>query len=692
MSAICGIDTGGTFTDLAIVSSDGTLRVMKTLSTPPDFDRGVLSALETVDQPGADEGVEIVAHGTTVGTNAVVEQKTPPVALITTAGFRDIVLQMRGSGRVAGLSNEQVINLHETSKPAPLVRNDLIFEVDERIDCAGQVVVAPNREQFTRIAADLTDRAIGSVAVCFLWSFLNAAHERFAREVLQQAAPNLQVSLSCEIAPRWGEYERFVAAILNASLQPVMTSYVTSLESGTSGANRRLFLMQRNGGTTSAREAVAVPLLTLHSGPVGGVMACKRLGEELSMPNIIATDMGGTSFDVGIIHDYTPAAARTSVVRQYEYFVSSVQVESIGAGGGSIASVDPITGALTVGPESAGSMPGPVAYGRGGTRPTVTDADLILGRLNPANFWGGQLELDVAAAETAISALAHELSIGVVETAAGIVEIVDNRMADLTRAMTIRRGLDPREFVLFAYGGAGPCHVGAYARELGCKGVVIPRGNAASVWSAYGIALADVMKVHEASQITLLPAPAARFNDTYDALEAEALENLQRQGVSSENVTLQREADVRYKNQVYELSLPMSSGKLADDDVARLQEGFVRLYEEVYGEGAGFRGMGIELVALRVRSSGHLGPLARRSDRTEHPPTEFEPTTAGRRDVYWSRAEGFLPTDIYTGDDAIAPGARIRGPAVLELTDTTISIHPNQELKADGQGNLHLVG
>jgi N-methylhydantoinase A len=234
MSAICGIDTGGTFTDLAIIGADGTLRVMKTLSTPPDFDRGVLSALETVDEPGAEGGVEIVAHGTTVGTNAVVEQKTPPVALITTAGFRDIVLQMRGSGRVAGLSNEQVINLHETAKPAPLVHNDLIFEVDERVDCFGQVVVAPNREQFARIAAELTEREVASVAVCFLWSFLNPEHERFAREVLRDGAPDLQVSLSCEIAPRWGEYERFVATILNASLQPVMTSYVTSLETGTS--------------------------------------------------------------------------------------------------------------------------------------------------------------------------------------------------------------------------------------------------------------------------------------------------------------------------------------------------------------------------------------------------------------------------------------------------------------------------
>jgi N-methylhydantoinase A len=421
-------------------------------------------------------------------------------------------------------------------------------------------------------------------------------------------------------------------------------------------------------------------------------MACKRLGEELSIPNIIATDMGGTSFDVGVIHDYTPTAARTSVVRQYEYFVSAVQVESIGAGGGSIASVDPITGALRVGPESAGSMPGPVAYGRGGTRPTVTDADVILGRLNPTNFWGGQLELDVAAAERAMAVLAEELSISVVETASGIVEIVDNRMADLTRAMTIRRGLDPREFVLFAYGGAGPCHVGAYARELGCKGVVIPRGNAASVWSAYGIALADVMKVHEASEITLLPAPVARFNDTYVALEAEALENLERQGVSPDNVTLVREADVRYKNQVYELSLPMPSGRLADDDVARLQDRFVRLYEEVYGEGAGFRGMGIELVALRVRSSGLLHPRTGRSEGTEDLPPEFAPATTGRRDVFWSRAEGFLPTDIYAGDGAVAPGARIRGPAILELTDTTISIHPNQELNSDRQGNLHLIG
>ncbi|MCW3018765.1 MAG: hypothetical protein JWN10_1073 [Solirubrobacterales bacterium] len=695
MSNLCGIDTGGTFTDLVLIDDDGSIQVLKTLSTPPNFDVGVLDAVRQIAAPtdagGAGVRPDTVAHGTTVGTNAVVEAKTPPVALLTTTGFADIIPQMRGSGRVAGLSDERVIDLHGTSKPAPLVDRDLIFEIDERMDCFGDAVVGLDESRAEEIAAELVRRGVSSVAVCFLWSFLNPSHERRTREILLRVAPELHVSISSQVAPRWGEYERFVATVLNAALRPVMTTYVSSLETQLVRQRGHFYLMQSNGGTMSASEAMETPLLTLHSGPVGGIMACRNLGEELSIPNIIATDMGGTSFDIGIIHDYTPQATRTSVVRQYEYFVPAVEVESIGAGGGSIASVDRVTQALQVGPASAGSNPGPVCYRLGGTEPTVTDADVVLGRLGAETFRGGELSLDREGAERAIAGLAQRLGLDTLEVAAGIVEIVDNRMADLTRAVTVRRGLDPRDFVLFAYGGAGPCHVGAYARELGCSSVLIPRGNAASVWSAYGIAQAQMMKVHEVSAINLLPIPGAQLSEAFAALEQDALAHMTEQLVDAQDVQLDREVDIRYRNQIYEIPIAVPGGDLGDDDIARLQDAFARRYEEIYGAGAGFKDMGVELVTLRVRSTGgrQRDGAGKGSATGVAEPFQLVPTSS--RDVYWARGEGIRDTGVYSDPEALVPGASIVGPGVVEMPDTTVCVHPGQELVVDAAGNFRLT-
>jgi N-methylhydantoinase A len=695
MTDLCGIDTGGTFTDLVLIGEGGSIQVVKTLSTPPDFDVGVLNAVRQIaadpEAGGAGVTPDTVAHGTTVGTNAVVEAKTPPVALLTTTGFADIIPQMRGSGRVAGLSDERVIDLHGTSLPEPLVTRDLIFEVDQRMDCFGDVVVDLDEARVEAIARELVNREIGSVAVCFLWSFLNPAHEQATQEILRRVAPELHVSTSSGVAPRWGEYERFVATVLNAALQPVMTTYVSSLEADLVRQDGHLYLMQSNGGTMSAAEAMETPLLTLHSGPVGGIMACRNLGQDLGIPNIIATDMGGTSFDIGIIHDYTPQATTTSVVRQYEYFVPAVEVESIGAGGGSIASVNPVTNALQVGPASAGSNPGPVCYRLGGTEPTVTDADVVLGRLGAETFRGGELSLDRDGAERAIAVLAERLGLDTLEVAAGIVEIVDNRMADLTRAVTVRRGLDPRDFVLFAYGGAGPCHVGAYARELGCASIVIPRGNAASVWSAFGIAQAQMMKVHEASSIHQLPVPAAQLSESFEALERDAIAHMADQRVAAKDVRLEREVDIRYRNQIYEIPIAVAGGALDEDDVQRLLESFTRRYEEIYGAGAGFKDMGVELVTLRVRSTGGEQRGAAGEETQVAEPDSFEPSPTGERDVFWARGEGTRATAVYSDPQALVPGARISGPGIVEMPDTTVCVHPGQELTVDAAGNFRLT-
>jgi N-methylhydantoinase A len=694
MTKVCGIDTGGTFTDLVYADDDGALHVVKTFSTHPDYHIGVLRAVdELIASSDGSVEFDLIAHGTTVGTNAVVQNATPAVALLTTPGCRDVLTQMRGSGRVAGLSDEEVIDVQNTNKPTPLVAPQNIFEIDERIDCFGDVVVDLDLAAVEAAANALTAAGIRAVAVCFLWSFLNPEHEEATRELLRRIAPEVHVSISSQVAPRWGEYERFVATVLNAALQPVMASYVSAIETGLTGDHKHLSLMQNNGGIMSVNEAVERPLLTLHSGPVGGIMACRSLGRDLGFENIIATDMGGTSFDVGIVHLGTPQATTTSVVRQHEYFVPAVHVESIGAGGGSIATVDEITGALRVGPRSAGSSPGPACYGRGGTAATVTDADVLMGRLGPQTFWSGNLALDIDAAERAIGALADKLGLATIEVAAGIVEIVDNRMADLTRGSTVRRGLDPRDFVLFAYGGAGPCHVGAYARELGCETVIVPRGNAASVWSAYGIAHADMVKVHEVNKIQRFPLAAAKFSQSFSELEQAATKHMSEQGVDLENIILERELDIRYHNQIFELAVAVPGGELDDVALDRVEKDFYHLYQEVYGEGAGFEGMGIEAVTMRVRSRGgrdHPDAVAKPPSR-ETSVSQTSPEATSMREVYWSRGLGFISTAVHSDPQLLVPGALIVGPAVVEMPDTTICVHPEQRLEVDATGNFRLA-
>ena len=686
--SICGIDTGGTFTDLVVIGPSGLLGIVKTPSTPPDFERGVLDSLERAAQ--LTSRIDFVAHGTTVGTNAVLEGTTAPVAMITTAGCGDLVFQMRGAGRVAGLSDELVGRVHETSKPDPIVDRHHVFEISERIDSKGAVVVPLALEEVREAAHHIGRLGIQTVAICLLWSFRNAEHERQVAECLSELLPGVRTALSSDVAPRWGEYERFVATILNASLAPVMAGYLGPLDERLASAKRRLYIMQCNGGTISASEAIRLPLQTLNSGPVGGIMACLALGRATGRPNIIATDMGGTSFDVGIIEGLNPVTSRTSIVRQYEYFVSTVMVESIGAGGGSIAFAEPTTGNLRVGPRSAGSRPGPACYGLGGIEPTVTDADLVLGRLAAHGSLGGRITLRPDLAEAAVSRLAHQVGLSVPETAAGIVAIIDNRMADLIRATTLRRGLDPRDFVLYAYGGAGPCHVGGYGAELGCD-AVIPLGNVASVWSAFGIARSDVARVFEANVMRPLAIPAEDVAAMIDDLEGQALEQMEAQGVKLDAVGLQREADIRFKGQVYELSIGLPGGRISEEQMAELPSRFLSRYEQTYGPGAGFPGAALELVSIRIRASGSLHHRPPTAAADTEPFSSFEPAPSSSRMVFWTPPGDYVSTPVF---DVLAlrPGASITGPAICDLPDTTICVHPGQILEADGAGSLVLRG
>ncbi|MGE5640981.1 MAG: hydantoinase/oxoprolinase family protein, partial [Clostridia bacterium] len=490
MPYLVGIDIGGTFTDCAIVDRAGRLLTTKVPSTPPDFSRGMLDALGA----GAEKlglslddfcrDIAFLSHGTTVGTNTIIQKRGAKVGLITTRGHEDAIHIMRGSRGYGGREIRKVVHFPETSKPAPIVPKRLIRGISERVDCFGEVVVSLNEAEAEQAIRELIAEGVQAIAICFLWSFRNPQHEFLVRQLVEKLAPHIFVTCSVDIAPKWGEYERVTATALNAYLGPIMEGYLRKLDSSLRGLGYRhgLQITQCGGGTVPVERAGEAPLLTLDSGPVSGVTASLFLGAAMGEKNVITTDMGGTSFDVAIIHDAKPAYSFITNTDQYEYFLPKIDLQAIGSGGGSLARAHPESRTLTVGPDSAGAFPGPVCYSRGGTVPTVTDAQLVLGYLDPDNFAGGRMKLDKAAASSSIEDLGKKIGLSAVECAAGICRIVEFHMADVIRKVTVEKGFDPREFVLFAFGGAGPAHAAVFARELGVKKVIVPQRKAASTW------------------------------------------------------------------------------------------------------------------------------------------------------------------------------------------------------------------
>src|SRR3954465_11038385 len=433
MSYLVGIDIGGTFTDCAIVDRAGKLLTTKVPSTPPDFARGMMDALGAGAQAlgiSLDEfcrDIGFLSHGTTVGTNTIIQKRGAKVGLITTKGHEDAIHIMRGSRGYGGRDIRKVVHFPETSKPAPIVPKKLIRGVSERVDCFGEVVVSLNESEAERAIQELLKEGVQAIAICFLWSFRNPLHENRVKAMVKKIAPEVFVTTWIAIAPKWGEYERVTATALNAYLGPVMGGYLERLDSSLKklGYQHGLQITQCGGGTVPVARAGEAPLLTLDSGPVSGVTASMFLGNAMGEKNVITTDMGGTSFDVSIIHEGKPAYSFISNTDQYEYFLPKVDLQAIGAGGGSLARVNRDTRTLTVGPDSAGAFPGPVCYGRGGSVPTVTDAQLVLGYLDPANFAGGRFKLDKGAATAAIEQLGKQIGMSAVECAAGICRIVE---------------------------------------------------------------------------------------------------------------------------------------------------------------------------------------------------------------------------------------------------------------------------
>jgi N-methylhydantoinase A len=691
-----GVDTGGTFTDLVVMDGTGRVLTNKAPTTPQALEEGVFAALELV---AAERGetltemlgkVESFGHGTTQATNALIERRGTSTGLITTRGFGDTLIIQRLMGFTAGMPTESLGQFRNRAYPVPIIPRQLIAEVPERIDQGGNVVLALDETTVKGAVETLLSRGAKAFAVCLLWSFRNDAHEKRIGEIIRQVAgEDAYISLSSEVSPVLGEYERTATTVLNSYLGPTVARYLERLERALQerGLRGRFSVLNSIGGVMTARDAAARAVLLLASGPTGGVIGSRHLAAELGHPNVITSDMGGTSFDVGLIVEGRPVVAATTEVGRYHVRAPMVDITAIGAGGGSIAEV--VAGELRVGPESAGAYPGPVCYRRGGTRVTVTDADLVLGIINPDTFLGGRMHLDKRAAEQAIAdQIAGPLGLQVVEAAAGIRRIVDAKMADTLRELTVGRGMDPRDFVLYAYGGAGPMHCAGFGADLGVRQILVPATSMAH--SAYGAMASDIHYGAEVSQLVGSapgnPAPwtdfdAEQIETIFVGLEAGCQERLAATGIAEQDVVLSRSVDVRYRRQTHELIIPVTARPIDQSVMQRLVEDFEATYEDTYGRGAGFREAGIEFTTFRLDAVGHTPKPAFAAHEVKPLPL------APARRVYDVATSAWLDTPILHWE-SLASDAHVAGPAIVEHPTTTVYVAVGQQVSVDRVGNL----
>jgi N-methylhydantoinase A len=701
MSYVVAVDSGGTFSDCVVVDADGGIVRAKSPSTPPQFERGVLDAVGGAAQrlglsaEALLAETSLFAHGTTVATNILITRTGAKTALLTTRGHEDAIIIGRTVQKVAGLSEGEIINVARLRKAEPLVPRSRILGVDERIDRAGTVVAPLRLDTADELVQVLRREGVEAIAISFLWSFLNPEHERSLRDRLAAAGAGNGagqtwfVTASSDLAPVIREYERTSTTVLNAYLTPGVHGYLERMGERLRAAGHRgaISVMHSAGGVASLEEARHRGVTLLSSGPAGGMLGTRQLARRLGLDPVIATDVGGTSFDVGTIVDGEPAYADTPVFAKYPVALPIIDVTSIGAGGGSIAWIEPETGVLRVGPQSAGASPGPACYGAGGNEPTVTDANVVLGGIDPDNFLGGRMRLDRELALKAVRTyVAEPLGLEAEPAAARIVQIVNSQMADLIRRVTIERGLDPARFSVFAYGGAAGLHAGAYARQLGCRHVVAPR--AAAVFSAFGIGMSDAKRVALLSDPARAPFDLARWRQRFEELEASLRRDFERERLPAEDVSLQRFVELQFRGQVHALRVPVLEADLdADDDGERVIYRFTERYEAKYGRGSAYRKAGVEAMTFAVEGIARL-PLPEAEPLPDEAP-DPEPALRSQRALYLPDAGDFQTARVYAAD-ALRPGNQLVGPALIEAEDTTVLVHPGQRLWVDGFLNLRI--
>ena len=697
MRHVLGVDIGGTFTDCVAVDEDGAVSLGKALSTPDDFAIGAIDAVRDAarniglrDEEDLIRSARFFFHACTIGDNTLITRAGAKTALVTTKGFADAILMMRGLV-TQGLAPTEAAHISALSKPEPLVPRTLIEEVAERVDYKGSIIFPLDLAQAGEVVQRLADGNIDSVAICLLWSVANDFHERILADLLHRKCPSVFLTLSSEIAPFAGEYERAATTVFNAYIAPRISAYLQNLrktlkEKGLSGEP---LIMQAYGGVLGIEATCKNAVGTIESGPAAGVVGSGFLGGLIGKKNILATDMGGTTFKVSVIRDGVIEREHRPVILRHSILSSKIWVESIGAGGGSIAWIEPETRLLKVGPHGAGAKPGPVCYGLGGVEPTVSDADLVLGYLNENYFLGGRMSLNKTAALNAIrDKIAKPLGMETIEAASGIYRIANSHMSDLIRKATVQKGHDPRNFVLFAFGGAGPVHTSRYAAELGIKEVVIP--VTASVHGATGLISSDVIYEYGKSDHLLVPVDLDRLNANFSVLIEKAVADLRLAGFTSEDVHIVRSLDMRYRYQVHEIAVPFPLGmsQIDQQDIEQLYSRFDELYETAYGKGSGYREAGKEILIFRVTAVGLLKkPKIKSAPKRES--TGPQSALKGKRDVYFEEKRDFVQTPIYDFEKLV-PGTALSGPAIVETPVTTIVVNPKDRAALDEFRNVRL--
>jgi N-methylhydantoinase A len=671
MSYRVAVDVGGTFIDFALLDEQtGELVIEKQPATPATLVEEFLAGIARL--PVRLEDVERLFHGTTVGINAVLQERGATVGLITTAGFRDVLELGRGS-------RPEIYNVLYLP-PRPLVARYLRREVPERMKADGSVIQPLDLEALDREIDYLVEQGVEAVAISFLHAYANPAHERQAVARVHERHPSLSVTTSHDVATEWREFERTSTTVLNAYIQPLMGRYLGELGGrlAESGYRRPFALMQSNGGVISAERAVQRPIRTLESGPAGGVIGAQALARELGYPNVVCADVGGTSFDVALIEDGRILETTETEIGRRPIVGPIIDIVSIGAGGGSIAWIDDL-GGVQVGPHSAGAYPGPACFGHGGTEPTVTDCHLLLGRLDPKNFLGARMRLDPAAAEQALrTRIAEPTGLDLEAAADGVLAIAESNMVFAIRAVTVERGLDPREFVLFSYGGGGGLFAAAVADELEVPTVVVPRAPAN--FSAWGILTSDYREDAAATRVQPLDGASVDAATTQLRILAEEVAaQLRTYGFEDESIELLHRVDMRYAGQDHTITIPVDAEWLDERDafLGGARQRFVAAHTQLYGHGT--LDPPLEIVTSRARAIGRVArpPLAAipRQSSTGEP--------RSHRSVYL-RTLGRVEAPVYERADVSA----IEGPAIVEEWTTTVIVPPGWSARADDFGNL----
>jgi N-methylhydantoinase A len=683
-----GVDVGGTHTDLVLLDMvSGALMVEKVSSTPKNPALGVLNGVAKFAARGlAPRDIEFFAHGTTITTNALLEMRGSPVGLLITQGYR-AVQEVQNQARDGNLFD------YFYAKPPPIAPQSLTKEIPERSDFTGGILQPLDKEAVRNAARELKNAGVQSIAVCYLFSFMNPAHEEATRDLIQEEFPGVSVSISSEVLPRIREWPRLSTTLLNAYLEPVLVKYIDHLSKGLDEAGmgtQQRFLMQSNGGVMPFTAAIAggKTVHTLLSGPAAGAQASAYLAEEQARTGLVTLDMGGTSADIAFVQGGVPLEVTEGVIARRQVDVPALDMTTISAGGGSIAWVDG-SGFLQIGPESAGADPGPACYGRGGTRPTVTDADLVCGYLNPAYFLGGSQTLNIDASWQAIKdQVADRLNMSVVDAATGIRRIVDIRMADEVRVFAARRGVDLSSFTLLPFGGAGAVHAAAVAEELGMRRILVPPRPGA--FSALGLLCTDVVHDYIRSDLQALDAvEPGHIEDIFRQLEAKAREELAQEGMDPAQASLSRELDLRYTGQGYELRTGLDGlyqDRLTAESLKAARIRFDERHAQIHGHAAVNRP--VEVVSYRLRA---------RVAVPKYQPQEESPPTTPRSSAY---AEKGWRTLHVSGDhgvearvyerDKLEVGSSISGPSIVEQFDATTIILPGWTARVDGFRNLML--